>query len=126
MTDRQRLFLYGTLKRGGLNHALMAGQTYCGDARSAFGFRLIDLGEFPGLVSDPSDRTGVSGEVWSVDLVTLSRLDELEGVNEGLYRRERVQLQPPFDQADLDTYIYAGSTLGRATVPGGHWDVSRR
>jgi gamma-glutamylcyclotransferase (GGCT)/AIG2-like uncharacterized protein YtfP len=56
----------------------------------------------------------------------LARLDELEGVAEGLYRRERVPLQPPFDQEDVDTYIYAGSTLGRAIVPNGHWDVSRK
>jgi gamma-glutamylcyclotransferase (GGCT)/AIG2-like uncharacterized protein YtfP len=66
----------------------------------------------------------VSGEVWLVNAATLARLDELEGISEGLYRRERVQLEAPFGDAEVDTYIYAGSTIGRPMVSGGKWNVA--
>ena len=37
------VFTYGTLKRGGSNHALMAGQTFLGAARTAPGYTLHAL-----------------------------------------------------------------------------------
>ena len=124
MGGRQQVFVYGTLKRGGSNHAFMAGQTFCGEARTVPGYRLIHLGDFPGMVSAAEDREGVSGEVWLVSADTLARLDELEGISEGLYRRERIQLEAPFGNQEVETYIYAGSTSGRAIVSGGKWNVA--
>ncbi len=120
------MFVYGTLKRGGSNHAFMSGQTFCGDARTVAGFSLISLGEFPGIVPDPDDREGVAGEVWSVDEFCLAELDELEGLAEGLYRRERVALQPPFADREVFTYFYAQSTTGRSRIPGGIWTEPRK
>jgi gamma-glutamylaminecyclotransferase len=125
MSGGHRVFVYGTLKRGGSNHAYMAGQMFCGEARTAAGFCLIHLGNYPGLIASPEDREGVMGEVWLVDGDCLTRLDELEGVNEGLYRREHVPLQAPFESVEVDTYIYAGSSLGRTVVAGGNWKVSQ-
>jgi gamma-glutamylaminecyclotransferase len=121
----QLVFVYGTLKRGGSNHPAIAGQTFCGNARTANGFRLFSLGEYPGMVVDPNDRDGVSGEVWSVDEACLARLDALEGVDQGLYRREPVALQPPFAGREVLTYIYAQNTIGRAHIAGGEWSETR-
>lgn len=108
-----RIFVYGTLKRGCQNHSQLAGQRFLGDARTTPGYRLYHLGEYPGMVADPADNQGVTGEVWDVSAGALARLDAFEGIHEGLYRREPVALLPPFDAAVVETYIYARD-------PGGH------
>lgn len=114
------LFVYGTLKRGFCNHPFLAGQTFVGPARTVPGFRLFDLGDYPGMVPLPEDRLGVSGEIWAVDELCLSALDYLEGVDEGLYRREPVPLRAPYDTQTVETYIYAHGVDGRREV-GSQW-----
>lgn len=117
----QLVFVYGTLKRGQDHHDFLAGQSFRGEARTVPGYRLVDLGEYPGLLPYPSDQDGVTGEVWWVDDATLARLDELEGLNEGLYRRERIPLLPPFAGETVLTYVYAWGTTGGPHIPGGTW-----
>jgi gamma-glutamylcyclotransferase (GGCT)/AIG2-like uncharacterized protein YtfP len=107
------LFVYGTLKRRGSNHALLAGQTFVGEARTAPGFRLYELDGYPGMIPLPEDRAGVEGEVWSVDAAGMAELDRLEGLDEGLYRRARVPLLAPFAGPAIETYFYARSVEGR-------------
>lgn len=114
------LFVYGTLQRGCTNHAQLAGQAWVGAARTPPGFRLYQLEGYPGLVAHPDDRTGVSGEVWSVDAAGLERLDRFEGVAEGLYRRAPLPLLSPFAGQVVETYWYARSVAGRADL-GGRW-----
>lgn len=116
------VFVYGTLKRGGANHTYLAGQTFLGTGRTAPGFQLHDLGHYPGMIVAPDDRDGVAGEIWSVDPGCLARLDVLEGLAEGLYRRERVPLLPPFDSAQVEAYLYALGVTGRPAIRGGIWN----
>jgi len=116
------LFLYGTLKRGGSNHRAMKGQTFIGNARTVPGFAMFLVSDYPGLVPWAEDREGISGELWEVDAAGLDRLDRLEGVDEGLYRREPVSLQHPFADRIVDTYIYAQPVEGLAQV-GSDWPV---
>jgi gamma-glutamylcyclotransferase (GGCT)/AIG2-like uncharacterized protein YtfP len=70
----------------------------------------------------PDDTDGVTGEVWSVDAPCLARLDLLEGINEGLYRRSRIALQPPFAETEVETYFYLLGTDGRPPITGGAWN----
>lgn len=114
------LFVYGTLKRGCSNHRHLADQTFVGPARTSSGFRLHDLGGYPGIVARPDDTDGVVGEVWSVDPGALRRLDEFEGVHEGLYRREPIPLLPPFAGQSVDAYISVLPAAGRPDV-GSEW-----
>lgn len=107
-----RIFVYGTLKRGCKNHRHLAGQTYVGEARTAPGFRLCDLGSYPGMVPAPADHEGVAGELWDVDAATLACLDDFEGVPEGLYNRVRVPIITPPDTPHADAYLYARSVEG--------------
>ena len=119
------LFVYGTLKRGGSNHAHLAGQRFLGPARTASGFTLLSLGDYPGLVPSPGDVTGVTGELWSVGANCLARLDELEGTAEGLYRRRPITLaEPEFSDPTVvaETYFYARSRAGHPTL-GPTWPV---
>jgi gamma-glutamylaminecyclotransferase len=115
------VFVYGTLKRGGVNHGFLAGQQFMGIARTQAGYQLYDLEGFPGMVPDSADHDGVTGEVWAVDAATLAALDELEGLREGLYRREPIALQPPFADHVVESYIYVRSIAGRRSL-GSTWE----
>lgn len=114
------LFVYGTLKRGGSNHQLMAGQKFIGEARTKPGFRLYRLDGHPGMIGKSDDRDGITGEVWSVDPTRLADLDRFEGVPEGFYRREPITLLPPFADKVVETYLYARSVAGRTDI-GSTW-----
>lgn len=83
------IFVYGTLKRGGSNHRLMAGQRYRGVAVTAPKYRIIDLGPHPGLIRDDASGLSVRGELWEVDDTALAVLDEFEGIP-GDFVREAV------------------------------------
>lgn len=121
MSARHFIFVYGTLKRGCSNHRVLAGQQFLGEARTVPGYQLHHLGEYPGIVAAPDDTAGVAGEVWSVDSMTLARLDAFEGTAEGLYRREAVKLLSPFADTPVDTYVYAQSVTNRPIIPDGVW-----
>lgn len=100
------VFVYGTLKRGGSNHVFLRGQKFLGEARTAPGFTLYSLGDYPGMVRAPGDKTGVTGELWSVDDDCLAELDRLEGLDEGLYERIDVLLAPNAIAGSAQTYLY--------------------
>lgn len=87
--DRVRVFVYGTLLTGYANHALVEDLTESADAGTVAGYRLLDLGAFPG--ARPASGLGVRGEVLTLrnPAEALKRLDHLEGVP-SLYTRERV------------------------------------
>ncbi len=114
------IFVYGTLKRGCSNHHFLTGQEFIGEARTAPGFRLYDLRGHPGIVVHADDREGVIGEVFAVDAAALVRLDGLEGLAEGIYRRELLPLLPPFANQGIEGYIYNRSVKGRKDL-GGMW-----
>ena len=120
MSREKLLFVYGTLKRGGSNHHFLNGQKFVADARTAPGFRLYALDGFPGLVAQPDDRAGVTGEVWSVTSAALVHLDALEGLDAGLYRREPIPLLAPFAAQRVEAYLYARSIAGRRAL-GATW-----
>jgi gamma-glutamylaminecyclotransferase len=109
---KRLLFVYGTLKRGGSNHPHLAGQTFVADARTTPGFALFDFRGFPAIAPAGDDREGVSGEVWEVEETGLQRLDEFEGVPEGLYRRAPISLQPPLAGLAVETYFPGQDVAG--------------
>jgi gamma-glutamylaminecyclotransferase len=114
------VFVYGTLKRTFENHRFLEGQVFAGTAQTPPGFTLYELAGYPGLVSQADDHAGVRGEVWAVDDACLASLDELEGVAEGLYSRERVPLGAPFQDKQVDAYFYLKGTEGRPRI-GAEW-----
>lgn len=117
------LFVYGTLKHGGSNHALLSGQPFLGVAHTPPGFTLFSLGAYPGMIASAADRAGVTGELWSVDDACLAQLDELEGLAAGLYRRARIPIIiPPADTATVETYFYLRDLAGKPHL-GATWPV---
>jgi gamma-glutamylaminecyclotransferase len=116
------IFVYGTLKRGGTNHRQISAQTFVATARTVPGYRLFDLGDYPGMVASSDDRSGVTGEVWSLDEAAVRRLDLFEGVDQGLYRRAAISLQPPHAELNVEAYLYLPSVAGRSAL-GPTWPV---
>jgi gamma-glutamylcyclotransferase (GGCT)/AIG2-like uncharacterized protein YtfP len=54
----------------------------------------------------------VQGEVYEVDAECLKRLDEAEGVDEGLYARRVIKLQPPFDGFEASAWFWLNKVGG--------------
>lgn len=106
------VFVYGTLKRGGSNHHYLHDQKFLSEARSVPGYTLYQPADYPGLVIDPADQDGVTGEVWEISPACLSALDELEGVKEGLYRRIAIPLAEPHSAMAVETYLYLLPVIG--------------
>ena len=95
------LFVYGTLKRGERNHRLLAGQRFVGPAVTAPGFRLFDLGPYPGVVRAAGGL--VRGELFDVFVRCREELDEFEGVPT-LFDRTTIELA---DGTTAAAYLYA-------------------
>ncbi len=74
---KKLLFVYGTLKRGFWNNALLKRAKFIGEGVTRERFKLYTVG-FPYAVPD-SGGLPVKGEVYEVDQKTLSELDNLEG-----------------------------------------------
>jgi gamma-glutamylcyclotransferase (GGCT)/AIG2-like uncharacterized protein YtfP len=110
------VFVYGTLKRGGSNHVFLRGQKFLGPVRTAPGYTLYSLGDYPGMVRAPGDTAGVTGELWSVDDACLAELDRLEGLDEGLYERIDVLLAPNVLAGSAQTYLYLRQLDGLAPL----------
>jgi len=72
----ERLFVYGTLKRGESLHYLLAKARFLGEG-TVRGFALYDLGEYP-AVRPASAEACVRGEVYEVNPGLFEILDRVE------------------------------------------------
>ena len=116
------VFVYGTLKSGERASWLMSGhgEKVCDGAVTG---RLIDLGAFPGLLTD-SDGD-VFGEVWLVEEYSIAALDQYEG--EGvLYDRIRAEVRcADGNLLNCWTYRYRSQGGKHLEIEGGTW-VSKK
>ncbi len=118
----ERVFAYGTLKRGGRNHVLVAPFLHRVLPGRVHGFCLYHLeGEdypYPAMVPG---KGWVEGEVLFLDPEALPLLDELE--EEGVeYRRVAVQVDTPEGLLTAWTYLYLGDLKGAGPLPPGAWE----
>ncbi|MBK1723089.1 gamma-glutamylcyclotransferase family protein [Thiocystis violacea] len=111
---RQRVFVYGTLLRGEVNHHLLEGAERLGEFRTLPCYRLFLLGAYPGLIR--GGRSRIVGEVYAVDSACLRGLDRLEEYP-ALYDRQHIQT--PYGRAWI--YVYRGGLDGRPVIRGGDW-----
>jgi len=84
---------------------------------------LYSLGDYPGMVRAPGDTAGVTGELWSVDDACLAELDQLEGLDEGLYERTEVLLAPNPFAGSAQAYLYLRPHDSLAPL-GSNWPVT--
>lgn len=112
--EREIVFVYGTLRSGGANHALLRDSRYLGAHRTAPRYTMVDLGPYPGVL--PRGRTAIVGELYAVSPAVFAVIDELEDYPR-LYTRERITT--PHGPAWL--YLYRQRALARLRVPDGDW-----
>ena len=110
--------VYGTLRRGQHNHAVLGASCFVGLAKTAPRYTLFDLGVgFPGMVE--GGESSVVVELYEVDAATLARLDRLEGVDHGLYRRVSIELA---DGLQVSGYLLGGGWRGeKRAIGSGDW-----
>jgi gamma-glutamylaminecyclotransferase len=106
------VFVYGTLKRGDCRHRYLAGSHFCGPTITSQGYRLFDLGSFPGLV-EAASTSCVAGELYRVSSHTLAVLDEVEAVADHLFVRRPIRLQAPHAEVEAQAYFYLGDVSRR-------------
>lgn len=113
------VFVYGTLRTGQANHArLLAGRAM---APAVLAGHELRLGAWPWI--GPADGSSVVGEVVEVDRPTLARLDLLEDVAGGWYRRERRPVRLA-DGTEVGAWAYLAASVARAgdrLITGGDW-----
>jgi len=99
------LFVYGTLKRGFNRARFLNSAEFIGEAATEPRYRLYNCGEYPGLV-ESHDGLSIRGELYRFSPLRWELLDEVEGVDSGLYRRVFIRLQPPHERLRVQTYLY--------------------
>lgn len=99
------LFVYGTLKRGGRRHDLLAGQEFLGTARTLPHYRLYRHPAYPCLVEDEPGNS-IVGEIWRVREESLRAIDAYEG-SPRLFCRRAIALAGQ-DDLPVHAYFYQG------------------
>jgi gamma-glutamylcyclotransferase (GGCT)/AIG2-like uncharacterized protein YtfP len=116
-----RLFVYGTLRRGAAMHGLLEGRAVRLGEATAEG-RLVDLGSFPGMVAAATPGERVRGELYAFAPEEreplLDALDRYEGP-----RFERVARTVAAAEGAVRAwlYLYRGDARGVSVIPGGDY-----
>ena len=113
------MFVYGTLRTGQANHRLhLPGRAMEPAVLDDYELR---LGDWPWV--RVAAGSSVVGEVVAVEPEALARLDLLEDVAGGWYRRERCVVRLA-EGAEAEAWTYVAGTIaasGDRPVPGGDW-----
>lgn len=114
MRRKQRVMVYGTLRRHGSNHGYLRGAHYLGQLLTEPVFTLLDVGPWPGVVEEGS--TAIVTEVYRVTPAMLARLDRLEDCP---LRYRRIVMATPWGRAWL--YVYRPPFRGHKRIDSGDW-----
>lgn len=114
-TRLERVFIYGTLRRGERAAELMAGAKLLATTASTEPlFTLLDLGAYPAAVA--GGETAVVGELYEVPMEMLRMLDDFEGVPR-LYRRQRTRIREQWAWI----YVMPQAPARGRVIAGGDW-----
>ena len=118
----QYVFFYGSLKRGGKSHGrLRARVRFIGPGRIRANLYSLCGGEYSGAVPTSTPHRFVKGDLFILKdpQKTLLELDEFEGVDEGLFRRELVDVWVRGRRVKAWVYIYAHPLTDANLIPAG-------
>ncbi|WP_270180699.1 gamma-glutamylcyclotransferase family protein [Alkalihalobacillus sp. CinArs1] len=122
------VFVYGTLRKGESNHRVIEGARLL-ESYSWTSGKLYDTGAgYPALFQ--SEEGVVYGEVYEVNDTFLSRIDVLEGFQEGrranLYDRIIQPVYSKGKQYDAITYVMKTKPSTFRKIDSGNWTEYRR
>jgi|SRR5271154_4964734 len=120
----QYLFVYGTLKRGAKSHQELGrnpGIRFIGEARMRGDLYKLHGEAFPGVVPTSAPNRFVEGELFALrdPQKTLPELDGFEGVEDGLFRRQLVDVWVRGRRLKAWAYLYARPLNGANLIPAG-------
>ena len=109
-----KVFVYGSLREGLGNHALLENSVKLGEFRLELPYAMYSLGGYPALVVDEAVNL-ITGEVYEIDQPTFERLDWLEG-----YPRyyDRTLIDTPLGQAWM---YFINENTYQIRVESGDW-----
>ncbi|MCL4795102.1 MAG: gamma-glutamylcyclotransferase [Bryobacteraceae bacterium] len=112
-----RLFAYGTLRSGGPRHAVLRRARPARVVEAWAPGRLLDLGEYPGLIEG---RGRVAGELFEFDSLEalLPLLDEIEGAR---FRRAQIVVETAAGEFTAWAYLWAGPRGAGPVIASGDW-----
>jgi len=124
------LFVYGSLLPD-LGHPmsrwLAASADRLGEAKTSG--KLVDLGEYPGLVLAEGEGKEVFGQLFRLHNpeVVLKVLDEYEGIGsdsmDEAYSRHVIPVQWAGEEINAQAYIYVGQIIGKPLVVSGDYRI---
>ena len=86
--ELNKLFVYGTLKKGFNNHHYVKEYECLGEANTVEKYPMINSGYFPSLIDDKGIGYYIKGFVYLVDDNQLVKIDNLEGHPTFFQRKE--------------------------------------
>ena len=115
------VFVYGSLKRGFFNHALLRGSEFLGEGVTELSdYTMQDLGFYPGVFH--GGKTRIHGELYSVDDTTLMIMHRLEG-HPNFYRATPTRIET--DDGIVDALMYvldSNMRWGQGIIESGNWN----
>jgi gamma-glutamylcyclotransferase (GGCT)/AIG2-like uncharacterized protein YtfP len=120
----QYLFVYGTLKRGARSHRELVRNhavRFISEARMRGDLYKLDGESFPGAVPTSAPNRFVEGHLFALHdpQKTLPGLDGFEGVDEGLFRRDLVDVWARGRRLKAWAYLYARPLTAANLIPTG-------
>lgn len=115
-SETSLIFVYGTLKKGQSRASFLNDSPYLGEAKTLPLYHLYSVNEmYPALVEATQSNvclTGleVEGEIYEITQYVLGRLDVVEGVGFGLYKRRPIELIE--DYGEVESYFWGGDLDG--------------
>lgn len=118
MANKHNVFVYGTLRP-------WEDGNYIPATHFLPGFKMYSAGSFPYIMQEHG--SGVWGNILSVTDKQLKQLDKIEGLERGLYTREKVRVRywennvmHPMSQDEVFVYV-AGPLLLPQPIESGDW-----
>jgi gamma-glutamylcyclotransferase (GGCT)/AIG2-like uncharacterized protein YtfP len=96
------IFVYGNLRRGGVNYSRLRNQRFAGEGSTLPIYRIVSVGAFRRLIEARASGTSIDGEVCEGDAGCVRELDRFEGYE---WRRRPIRFKG-FD--NVDASIWAG------------------
>jgi gamma-glutamylcyclotransferase (GGCT)/AIG2-like uncharacterized protein YtfP len=118
----QYVFFYGSLKRGGKSYGrLRVRVRFISPGQIRANLYSLSGGEYSGAVATSTPRRFVKGDLFLLKQPqkTLAELDKFEGIDEGLFRRELVDVWVRGRRVKAWTYFYARPLTDATLIPSG-------